>query len=94
MGLAESRYNNYRMKPPEKIHCMEIEYRINPYVRLIPIFLWATTAMVLKETNPRTKPLIKRFKKLNHQMELRKKLFARICPLRQKLIEIMATDMA
>ena len=94
MGLAVSKYNNSKMKPPEKIHCIEIEYRMKPYVKLIPILLSVTTAMVLKETNPKTKPLMKRFKKLNHQMEFTKKLLPRSCPLIQKLIEMMATDIA
>lgn len=66
------------MNPPEKIHCIEIEYRINAYVRLIPMLLWVTSAIVLNDTNPKIRPLKKRLTKLNQKIEFLKKLIPKI----------------
>jgi hypothetical protein len=60
----------------------------------MPIFLWVTKAMVLKETKPRTSPSINKMAKLNKNMEFVKKLTLKIYPLIQKLIEMRATEKA
>ena len=60
----------------------------------MPIFLWVTKAMVLKETKPRTSPSINKMAKLKKNMEFVKKLTLKIYPLIQKLIEMRATEKA
>ena len=60
----------------------------------MPRFLCVTKAIVLKDTKPRTSPLINKMTKLNQMMEFLKKLTMSISPLRQKLIEIIKTENA